>query len=63
MQDGSTDPKKPGIRNNAADADRSQEKRPRWHTPLLQRLDLGLLTGANVLGARPGGDGVLALRS
>jgi hypothetical protein len=61
MQDNISDPKKRDFRDNAADAGHSQEKQL-WHAPVLQRLDVSLLTATHVT-RKKGADSKLGTRS
>lgn len=61
MQDNSSDPKKGDFRDNPADAGHSQEKQL-WHAPVLQRLDVSLLTATHTL-RKKGADSVAGTRS
>jgi len=48
MQDGSSDPKKSIIRDDVANAGQPQGKQL-WHAPVLQRLDVSLLTATHIV--------------
>lgn len=48
MQDSSSDPKKPNIGDDTANVDQPQSKQL-WHAPVLQRLDVSLLTATHVV--------------
>jgi hypothetical protein len=52
----SSDPKKISIRDNTADAGHPEEKQL-WHAPVLQLLDVSLLTATHVNRHRAGLDG------
>ena len=56
MRDSSTDRKKLNVRKNIADAGHPEGKQP-WHAPVLQRLDVGLLTATHSTRHRAGLDG------
>jgi hypothetical protein len=61
MQDRNSDPKMPRIQGHTAEADQAQEKQL-WHAPVLQRLDVSLLTATH-FARKKGPDGTGSLRS